>query len=100
MKIKTVELHLIKIEKIGIGLSQRKDNILINKFEVVDGQPFPNDLIPLRFYLNDFGLSPTYNNINNYFSVSYFIKFVVVDEEEKIFSKHQEIFLWRKDIEI
>lgn len=68
---------------------------MISKFEIVDGQPFEGDIIPIRLFLGFFDLSPTYKEINSSFSVNYFLRIIVNDDEDKSFVKDQEIFLYR-----
>jgi len=45
-----------------------------------------------------FDLTPTYRNVNNKFSVKYYLNLVLVDEEDRRYFKQQEITLWRKEI--
>jgi len=47
--------------------------------------------------MKGFDFTPTYANINNKFSVKYFVNLVLVDEDERRYFKQQEIFLWRKE---
>eukprot|EP00192_Tetraselmis_astigmatica_P016193 CAMPEP_0117668554 /NCGR_PEP_ID=MMETSP0804-20121206/11616_1 /TAXON_ID=1074897 /ORGANISM="Tetraselmis astigmatica, Strain CCMP880" /LENGTH=98 /DNA_ID=CAMNT_0005476463 /DNA_START=281 /DNA_END=576 /DNA_ORIENTATION=+ len=42
-----------------------------------------------------YDLTPTYKNINNKFSVRYFLNLVLVDEEDRRYFKQQEIQLCR-----
>ena len=39
-----------------------------------------------------------YRNINNKFSVKYYLNLVLVDEEDRRYFKQQEITLWRKEL--
>lgn len=94
MKVKSVEIHLLKKETIN----QKTENTLITKFEVVDGRPDADDIVPIRMFLNCYELSPTYRDINNIMSIKYYLKFVIIDDDDKAFFKQQEIFLWRKNI--
>lgn len=96
-KLKTIEAHLLKRETVGHGANVKVESFLINKFEIVDGSPGEKEEIPLRLFLECFDLSPTYRNINNMISVCYFIKFVVIDNEDRSYYKQQEIYLWRKE---
>ena len=99
MKIKTVEVHLIKIESIGSGMNKKTDLNLISKFELIDGNPAAKEIVPIRMFISSFeNLTPTYREINNMVSVKYFLKFVVINEDDKSFFKQQEITLWRKNI--
>lgn len=63
----------------------------------MDGSPVKGEVIPVRFFLGgNPGLTPTYRNVYNKFSVKYFINLVIVDENGRRFFKQQEIVLWRK----
>lgn len=55
------------------------------------------EAIPIRLFLSDYDLTPTYNNVNNKFSVKYFFNLVLVDEEDRRYFKQQEITLYRLD---
>jgi vacuolar protein sorting-associated protein 26 len=98
MKVKAAEVHLIKRETLGSGPNQTVDSNLITKFEVIDGNPASGEIVPIRMFINSYELSPTYKDINSYVSVRYFLKFVIIDEEDKSFFKQQEITFWRRSI--
>ncbi|KHN38584.1 Vacuolar protein sorting-associated protein 26B, partial [Glycine soja] len=51
--------------------------------------------IPVRLFLSPYELTPTYRNINNKFSVKYFLNLVLVDEEDRRYFKQQEITVYR-----
>ena len=97
-----IELNLIKKETVyyeieGLNKKQQKfENIIVGRMEICDGQPYEKTIIPFRFYLKGRNLSPTVKN-NDLFSIKYYIKFIVVLENEKILYKSQEIFLYRKE---
>ena len=40
-------------------------------------------------------MTPTHRNINNKFSVKYFLNLVLVDEEDRRYFKQQEITMYR-----
>jgi len=52
--------------------------------------------IPIRMFLSGLEITPTHKEILNKYSVRYFLKLVVIDEENKNYFKHQEIIIWRK----
>lgn len=63
----------------------------------MDGSPVKNEVVPVRMFLgNNPGLTPTYRNVHNKFSVKYFLNLVIVDENNRRFFKQHEIVLWRK----
>eukprot|EP00591_Stephanopyxis_turris_P001548 CAMPEP_0195510868 /NCGR_PEP_ID=MMETSP0794_2-20130614/3381_1 /TAXON_ID=515487 /ORGANISM="Stephanopyxis turris, Strain CCMP 815" /LENGTH=410 /DNA_ID=CAMNT_0040638375 /DNA_START=136 /DNA_END=1368 /DNA_ORIENTATION=- len=71
------------------------------KYEIMDGAPVKNEIIPVRLCLKGIpaDLTPTYSAGNaNRFSVRYFLNLVLVDEEDRRYFKQQEIVLWRKDL--
>jgi hypothetical protein len=63
-----------------------------------DGAPVRAESVPVRLFLSGFDLTPTYRNVNNKFSVKYYLNLVLVDEEDRRYFKQQEITLWRKEL--
>ncbi|RRT80157.1 hypothetical protein B296_00024290 [Ensete ventricosum] len=51
--------------------------------------------IPVRLFLSPYELTPTYRNINNKFSVKYYLNLVLMDEEDRRYFKQQEITIYR-----
>ncbi|KAF4661981.1 Vacuolar protein sorting-associated protein 26A [Perkinsus chesapeaki] len=103
LKIKHMELDIIRREVTGAGAGSNQlggttDNETVTKFEIMDGAPVRAECIPVRLYLSGFDLTPTYKNVQNKFSVRYFLNLVLVDEEDRRYFKQQEITLWRKSI--
>jgi len=100
IKIKQMELNIIRRESSGgTGGNQstgQTDNETLTKFEIMDGAPVKDQCIPVRLYLTGFDLTPTYKNVQNKFTVKYFLNLVLIDEEDRRYFKQQEIFLWRK----
>eukprot|EP00919_Chromeraceae_sp_WS-2016_P056881 GHVR01134947.1.p1 GENE.GHVR01134947.1~~GHVR01134947.1.p1 ORF type:complete len:308 (-),score=44.90 GHVR01134947.1:38-931(-) len=98
LKIKHMELDIIRREITGQGVSPMSDSETISKFEIMDGAPIRSECVPVRLYLSGFDLTPTYRSCLNKFSVRYYLNLVLVDEEDRRYFKQQEIFLWRKKI--
>jgi len=99
IKIKHMELNIIRREIAGNGTgTNQTDNETLTKFEIMDGAPVKDQCVPVRLYLTGFELTPTYKNVQNKFSVKYFLNLVLVDEEERRYFKQQEIFIWRKKV--
>lgn len=99
IKIKHMELNIIRKETTGSqSNNQHSDNETLTKFEIMDGAPVKDQCIPVRLYLTGFDLTPSYKNVQNKFSVRYFLSLVLVDEEDRRYFKQQEIHLWRKKI--
>ncbi|EGB03598.1 hypothetical protein AURANDRAFT_59611 [Aureococcus anophagefferens] len=95
IKIKHMELAIIRREAAGSGPQMYNDSETITKFEVMDGAPVRGECIPIRLFLSNFNLTPTYRNINNKFNVRYYLNLVLVDQEERRYFKQQEITLYR-----
>ncbi|KAJ1632979.1 vacuolar protein sorting-associated, partial [Pavlovales sp. CCMP2436] len=97
IKIKHMELAIIKRETSGAGSATFNEAETVTKFEIMDGAPVRAESIPIRLFLSGFDqLTPTMRNVNNKFSVKYFINLVLIDEEDRRYFKQQEITLWRK----
>jgi len=98
IKIKHMELNIIRRETTGAGSQLQTDNETLTKFEIMDGAPVKDQCIPVRLYMTGLELTPTYKNVQNKFSVRYFLNLVLVDEEDRRYFKQQEIFIWRQKI--
>jgi len=98
IKIKNMELAIIKRESCGTGANVYNESETVAKFEIMDGAPVRGESIPIRLFLSGFDkLTPTFRNINNKFSVKYFLNLVLVDEEDRRYFKQQEVFFYRKE---
>lgn len=95
-KLKRGEISLVRRESTGAGQNVFNENETLGRFEVMDGMPVKGESIPVRFFLAPFPLTPTYRNVNNKFSVRYFLNLVLVDEDDRRYFKQQEIIIWRK----
>jgi len=96
IKIKHMEIVIIKRESTGSGPNTYHESENIAKFEIMDGAPVRGESIPVRLFLAPYELSPTLKNVHNKFSSKYYINLVLVDEEDRRYFKQQEIHLWRK----
>jgi len=96
LKIKYMELCLIRRESTGSAPNLLNENNNISKFEIMDGAPVKGGVIPIRLLLGVFPLTPTYKNVHNKFSVKYSLNMVLVDEEDRRYFKQTDIFLWRE----
>ena len=96
IKIKYMELAIIKRETSGGGQNSYSENETIAKYEIMDGAPVKGESIPIRLFLGAYELTPTMRDIQRKFSVRYYLNLVLVDEEERRYFKQQEIILWRK----
>ena len=92
MFLKSMLLQIIRREKIIGG---EVDNAILCRFEIMDGAPIKNEIVPIRFFLSPYELTPTYQNVNNKFSVQYIINLVLFDAKDKRYFKQHEIILNR-----
>eukprot|EP00475_Leptophrys_vorax_P035878 TRINITY_DN5972_c0_g1_i1.p1 TRINITY_DN5972_c0_g1~~TRINITY_DN5972_c0_g1_i1.p1 ORF type:complete len:303 (-),score=21.74 TRINITY_DN5972_c0_g1_i1:222-1130(-) len=97
IKIKHMELEIRRRESTGSGPNTYNESETLAKYEVMDGAPVRGECIPIRLFLSPYDLTPTYRNINNKFSVKYFLNLVLVDEEDRRYFKQQEITLFRAE---
>jgi len=96
LKIKYMEIVLIRRETTGSSPNLIHENTNITKYEIMDGAPVKGNIIPIRLFLGAFPLTPTYKNINNKFSVKYALNMVLVDEEDRRYFKQTDVYLWRE----
>ncbi|XP_013390024.1 vacuolar protein sorting-associated protein 26B-like [Lingula anatina] len=96
IKIKHMEIQIIKRETTGTGPNTFNENETIAKYEIMDGAPVRGESIPIRLFLSGYDLTPTMRDINKKFSVRYYLNLVLVDEEERRYFKQQEITVFRK----
>ncbi|XP_012843239.1 PREDICTED: vacuolar protein sorting-associated protein 26A isoform X2 [Erythranthe guttata] len=82
-------------ESTGSGANTHVETETLAKFELMDGAPVRGESIPIRLFLSPYEMTPTYRNINNKFSVKYYLNLVLVDEEDRRYFKQQEITIYR-----
>ncbi|GAA5811261.1 hypothetical protein MFLAVUS_004694 [Mucor flavus] len=70
IKIKTMELSIIRRETTGSPPNLYNESENITKFEIMDGAPVKGETIPIRLFLGGFELGPTFRDINKKFSIS------------------------------
>lgn len=61
----------------------------------MDGSPIRGETIPIRLFLGNSDLTPTFRDVNKKFSVRYYLNLVLVDEENRRYFKQQEVTLFR-----
>jgi len=101
VKIDKAEVSIIKKETIGQGELATTEQEILKKFEVIDGTPAKDEIVPVRLYLSAvdaWKLTPTCNNVNNKFNVKYFIHLALCDAKGRRFFKQREIKLWRQSL--
>lgn len=96
IKIKHMEISIIKRETTGSSPNTFTENETVAKYEIMDGAPVRGESIPIRVFLAGYDLTPTMRDINNKFSVRYYLNLVLMDTEDRRYFKQQEVTLWRK----
>lgn len=97
IKIKHMELQILRRESSGTGVNILNETEVAAKFEIMDGAPVRGECVPVRLLLEPYDLTPTMKDVYNKFSVKYYLNLVLVDEEDRRYFKQHEIVLWRKD---
>jgi hypothetical protein len=116
IKIKHMELSIIRRETTGAVPNQYNESETITKYEIMDGAPvrgastfasitkslmtlslftLTGETIPIRLFLGGFELTPTFRDVNKKFSTRYYLNLVLVDEENRRYFKQQEITVFR-----
>jgi len=95
IKIKHMELSIIRRESTGSAPNQYNESETITKFEIMDGAPVRGEIIPIRLFLGGFDLTPTFRDVNKKFSTRYYLNLVLIDEENRRYFKQQEITFFR-----
>jgi vacuolar protein sorting-associated protein 26 len=95
IKVRNMELSIIKRETTGASNNQYNESETITKFEIMDGAPVKGETIPIRLFLSGFELTPTYRDVSMKFSTRYYLNLVLVDEENRRYFKQQEITIYR-----
>lgn len=96
IKIKHMELSIIRRETTGSAPNQYNESETLTKFEIMDGAPVRGETIPIRLFLGGFELTPTYHDVNKKFSTRYYLNLVLIDEESRRYFKQQEITVYRR----
>jgi len=99
IKIKHMELSIIRRETTGSPPNQYNESETITKFEIMDGAPIRGETIPIRLFLGGFDLTPTFRDVNKKFSTRYYLNLVLIDEENRRYFKQQEITIYREPSE-
>jgi len=96
IKIKYMEVAILKKESVGSGPNIFHESETIAKYEIMDGAPVKGESIPIRLFLAGYELTPTMRDVGKRFSIKYFLNLVLIDEEDRRYFKQQEITLWRR----
>jgi vacuolar protein sorting-associated protein 26 len=107
LKIKHMELSIIRRETTGAAPNQYNESETLvrfevsspkyayvgfsNKFQIMDGSPSRGETIPIRLFLGGFDLTPTFREVNKKYSTRYYLSLVLIDEGKPpltIFQNH------------
>ena len=69
IKINHMDIEIIQKEYCGKGEKEVVESETIAKFEIMDGMPVKDEIIPVRLYLKPYELTPTFDNVMKLFSV-------------------------------
>lgn len=98
LMVKKMELCILRKEILGSGSQANTISEELNNFEIMEGCPVSEEVIPVRFYLGSISnLTPTMEGVNNKFSIKYFINICIYDDQNRKFFKPSEIVLYRDD---
>lgn len=117
IKIRHMEIDIVKRESTGTGPNVYHENDTIAKYEIMDGAPVrgentslglhwfvlllighcinvtlvaaAGESIPIRLFLAGYEMTPTMKDINKKFSVRFYLNLVLIDEEERRYFKQQ-----------
>lgn len=98
VKIDRAEVSIIKKETTGQGENAVTEQETLKKFEIIDGTPAKDEVVPVRLYLSGLDawrVTPTVTNVNNKYSVKYFLHLALLDSKGRRFFKQREIIFWR-----
>ncbi|KAK6451942.1 hypothetical protein FP744_10008193 [Trichoderma asperellum] len=89
LKIKHMELSIIRRETTGAAPNQYNESETLVRFEIMDGSPSRGETIPIRLFLGGFDLTPTFRDVNMKFSTRYYLN-------ARRYFKQSEIILYRQ----
>ncbi|WEW60702.1 Vacuolar protein sorting-associated protein 26 [Emydomyces testavorans] len=100
LKIKHMELSIIRREATGSPPNQYNESETLVRFEIMDGSPSRGETIPIRLFLGGFDLTPTFRDVNKKYSTRYYLSLVLIDEDARRYFKQSEIVLYRQAPEL
>lgn len=116
VKIRHMEIDIVKRESTGSGPNMYHENDTIAKYEIMDGAPVrgekrslglrwlvfrsghringtlfaaAGESIPIRLFLAGYEMTPTMKDVNKKFSVRFYLNLVLIDEEDRRYFKQQ-----------
>ena len=95
MEIDSIALSLVRVESVNDGPATLRKSLAVAYFELVDGSPIKDEIIPIRLFLSDLPLSPTVRAVHGIFSVKYILNLIVIDAAGRRFYKQLEPIFYR-----
>ncbi|CAB3409213.1 unnamed protein product [Caenorhabditis bovis] len=96
LKLKVVELTVVRIETVRCGTSNFENYENVGKYEIVDGSPYKGETIPVRIFLAGYNLTPTMTDVCQKFTVKYMLNMIFIDDCGRQYYKEQDIVLYRR----
>jgi len=96
--IDKAEISIIKKETSG---DNQPEEVVLKKFEIIDGTPAKDEVVPVRFYLSSIDqwmLTSSSQNMNNKFTVEYYIHLALCDTKGSRYFKKKPINFYRTTI--
>lgn len=87
IRIVKVYIQIKRLESFNNGIVTFKQDTIICQHEILDGIPVRGDSIPIRFYMGGVKAWPYPKNTSKFLNVSYSIRFLLVDENDKHYYK-------------
>eukprot|EP01130_Rhizamoeba_saxonica_P005181 TRINITY_DN2073_c0_g1_i2.p2 TRINITY_DN2073_c0_g1~~TRINITY_DN2073_c0_g1_i2.p2 ORF type:complete len:161 (-),score=32.84 TRINITY_DN2073_c0_g1_i2:66-548(-) len=95
IRVKHMHITLSKQESTGPRSNPYIEMNTLSQYEIMEGPPVKGESVPIRFFLSAFDLTPTYQNVEEKFSVNYFLNLILIDENDRRYFKQSEINLFR-----
>lgn len=96
--IKKMELVIVRKEVVGSGERAVTVPEDVASYEIMDGCPIKEEEIPVRLFLAGIpDLTPTLTNVNNKFSVRYFMSISITDDMNRRYFKNSEVKFCRSE---
>jgi len=117
LKIKHMELSIIRRETTGAAPNQYNESETLVRFEVgldialhtvygscwanfylqiMDGSPSRGETIPIRLFLGGFDLTPTFREVNKKYSTRYYLSLVLIDEGQYLSRTYLTLYSFSK----
>eukprot|EP00761_Pharyngomonas_kirbyi_P009510 gb/GECH01009526.1/.p1 GENE.gb/GECH01009526.1/~~gb/GECH01009526.1/.p1 ORF type:complete len:315 (+),score=63.41 gb/GECH01009526.1/:1-945(+) len=95
-------VSIIKKETVGSGFDERTESETLESFEVIDGSPIAQEIVPVRLYLpaiEEWKLTQSYANVDNKFSVRYVLH-LSLHEKHRPEQRHNRKYFKQQEIEL